>query len=545
MKKLLIFAAAIFLLPFLSVKGNPSANPEESQVPSRSANANSQAVYKPEYISPTPGKFPIIASSPVSDGRKPTRFDYFILSDCGFNAAMTIFNTAQYLPLMSEIKDLDLTLLPILDNYTPLMARDTIEYIREYMNANDIPYSMIGGYRVKDEPAYRNMKDISDLHAAIKQADPDVMPFVNLAAQPNKDFKPNAPQRSYSVDSTARRNMSAYFNHFYESVHPDVWSYDYYPFVYHSQGDTLVVNYADFYYNLQLFARMSKGKGIPFWAYCQATNVRFIKIGEPNYTEHPEATEANLRYEAFNALAFGAKAITYWRYSDREDAPHPDTAGTSYEHYISSLTDKYGRQRRAWRAAEKVNKEILRHENLFMNTELLSYSLLGDTAALLGKEHYVRPTYGADIPEYDGHISIRKSSGPGFLVSSLKEGEHFVTFIVNQSPTDSTTFIMSHPVDLVKILMVENEHADSLHGLISSVSNPIFHESGPIMKPNFPLDPFEPAYKSSMPWYVRLAPAGYMIIEYDYISPENTSGKNGDNEQNAGPKMVATLKDNV
>ena len=471
--------------------------------------------------------------------------DFIGLADCGFNSAMTLFNTANYLPLMKEIKDLDLTLIPILDNYTPSQARDTIEYIREYMDENDIPYSMIGGYRVKDEPWFKYMGDIGRLHAAIKRADPDVMPFVNLAAQPIGNFRPNAPQHSYSRDSLKRDTMSMYFNHFYDVVHPDVWSYDYYPFVYKSEDKKIHVNYEDFYYNLQLFARMSKENGIPFWAYCQATNVRFIKIGEANYTEHPEATEERLRYEAFNALAFGAKAITYWRYSYREDAPHSDTVGTEYEHYISSLTDKYGNQTRAWKAAKKVNAEISRHEDLFMNTELQSYSLLGDTSSLLGKESYIRPTYGADIPEYDGHISIRKSSGPGFLVSSLKEGEHFVTFIVNQSPTDSTTFIMSHPIDLVKILMVENEHADSLHGLISSVSNPIFHESGPIIKPNFPQEPFEPAYRSSMPWYVRLAPAGYMIIEYDYTPPEKANGENGENEQNAGPKTVAILKKNV
>ena len=92
---------------------------------------------------------------------------------------------------------------------------------------------------------------------------------------------------------------------------------------------------------------MSKENAIPFWAYCQSTNIRFITIadsmGHYTYTEHPEAKKEYLRYEAFNALALGAKAITYWRYSYREDGNHPDTVGTTYEHYISSLTDKNGK----------------------------------------------------------------------------------------------------------------------------------------------------------------------------------------------------------
>jgi len=84
MKKLLFIAATIFLLPFIGMKGTPAGNPSASKAPSPSENINSQAVYQPHYISPTPGKFPIIASSPVSDNRIPTRaeeIDYDYTAD--------------------------------------------------------------------------------------------------------------------------------------------------------------------------------------------------------------------------------------------------------------------------------------------------------------------------------------------------------------------------------------------------------------------------------------------------------------------------------
>ncbi len=533
MKKLIFIAATIFLLPFIGIKGTPAGNPvtSHSQSSSSAGNAPAKSSGQSGYISPTPGHFPIIACSPISDNRIPTKDDINLLIDCRFNAAMTVFHTSKFLPLMKEIDNTGLTLLPIMDNYTVQQIKDTIRYIRRYMNDNGIPYSMIGGYRVKDEPIYDNMKIIGERHAAIKSTDPYVMPFVNLAAQPIGDFRPSAPQKAYSSDPFKRDTMSMYFDHFYDMVHPDVWSYDFYPFLYKSEDHKLHVNYQDFYYNLQLFARMSKENAIPFWAYCQSTNIRFITIadsmGHYTYTEHPEAKKEYLRYEAFNALALGAKAITYWRYSYREDGNHPDTVGTTYEHYISSLTDKNGKPTRAWNEVRKVNQEILAHEDLFMNTELQSYSLLGDTASLLGNEHYVRPTYGADIPEYDGPLRVEVDSGPGVLVSSLKHGNHLVTFIVNQSPFAATKVRVAPWGKELHRVMVESEHADSL-------GNPLFYhdflttdgEDPQVISIDRPVLP-DTLHPINRLWGIsyRLKPAGYMILEYDYTPIETASGR--------------------
>ena len=66
MKKLLFIAAAIFLLPFIGMKGTPAGNPVASlpQSSSRAANAPAKSSGQSGYISPTPGRFPIIAYSP-------------------------------------------------------------------------------------------------------------------------------------------------------------------------------------------------------------------------------------------------------------------------------------------------------------------------------------------------------------------------------------------------------------------------------------------------------------------------------------------------
>ena len=151
MKKLLFIAAAIFLLPFIGMKGTPAGNPVASlpQSSSRAANAPAKSSGQSGYISPTPGRFPIIAYSPVTDERIPTKADFDTLAACGFNCAMTLFNHDEYFDLMGEIKDLGITFIPILDNYTNRNDCDGIkEFItntRQFMRDNDIPDSLSGG----------------------------------------------------------------------------------------------------------------------------------------------------------------------------------------------------------------------------------------------------------------------------------------------------------------------------------------------------------------------------------------------------------------
>lgn len=554
MKNLLFIAAAIFLLPFIGMKGSPAGSPSASKPSSRAGNAAVGIAYAPHYISPTPGRFPIIACSPISEGQIPTKADFDTVAACGFNAAMTVFNTAHYFPLMKEIEDLGIVLIPILDYYTVTKAKDTIEYIRQYMSDNDIPYSMIGGYRVRDEPSYTEIYDgrIGERHNAIKNADPDVMPFVNLAAQPINDFSPNSLQKAYSSNPVLRVDMSKYFKECYYKVHPDVWSYDFYPFVYRSWKKKLFVEYEDFYYNLRLFAGMSRRTGMPFWAYCQATNIQNITIGETDniYTEHPKAKEEYLRYEAFNALALGAKAITYWRYSYRDDAPHPDTVGTNYDHYISSLTDQNGRTTPEWKAVQKVNEEIRRHEKLFMNSRLQSYSLIGNPALLLDTGNYVKPTDSlcADIPEYDGPVKVQVTSGPGVLVSKLQDGIRLVTFIVNQSPYDTTNVMLSYRRGDIRKVMLEREHADSLGdtyslGKLSEDDDEIRLIGSDVEKvtdlktgadENLKYDPTNPADRIRYREY-RIKPAGYLIFEYEYVP----GGELYNDDQPDEPDMVA------
>ena len=519
MKNLIFIAAAIFLLPFIGMKGTPAGNPVASQPQSssRADNAPSKSSGQSGYISPTPGRFPIIAYSPVTDERIPTKADFDTLAACGFNCAMTLFNHDEYFDLMGEIKDLGITFIPILDNYTNRNDCDGIkEFItntRQFMRDNDIPDSLIGGYRIKDEPAYDLFDTIASSYNAAKNADPAVMPIVNLPAEPSGNFKPQVRLQSYSSNPLKRDTMSMYLNHFYDMVHPSVWSYDYYPILYKSDSAKIEVNYEDFYYNLQLFARLSKEKGIPFWTFCESSNVRYCKIGDKNYKERPVATENHLRYEAFSALAFGAQGINYWRYSDRGDDYSSVYKNGEYMLYLTALTDSLGNCEPAWKCAQTVNREIKRYEEVFLGAELRSYSFFDSG---LNTDRYVRPTDGADIPEYDGLIDIKAVSGKGVLVSHLyKNGLNHI-ILVNQDPFNSTKVKIGYWDGRVAIIAMK---CDGLH---------MFNPGGFHNPFDGTTDEDDPDIRRPWGSYVTeeitLEPGGYHIKHYLIYASSNENG---------------------
>lgn len=101
---------------------------------------------------------------------------------------------------------------------------------------------------------------------------------------------------------------------------PEVLSYDFYPFIKYGGLSTLVVKSKDFFHYLSVFGNKIKQlntkdkKTVNFWAYTMVTrhSCKDTATGSTIW-EQPAPTLGMLRFAAFNALAYGAKGIAYWR----------------------------------------------------------------------------------------------------------------------------------------------------------------------------------------------------------------------------------------
>ena len=470
MKAFPIIVLFLFMTSFFCLWGNGNSIID--------SNEYSRNPY-PNYVSPTPGEFPIIAWSPFYDRRNPTQHDFDTLKECGFNCAITPFDTTKLVPLLNGISDLGISLIPIIDYYYKrqkyVSCKNLLDRIYYHMQLNGIDSGFIRGIRVLDEPHQYEMHDLGKMCDSIRLWYPNVMPYVNLVGVASRDFmSPTNSHSSYSSDSLNRDTYSNYISNFYNEISPGVLSYDFYPLAYYSSTDSLVINYDDFYYDLQLYAQLSNEWGIPFWAFCQSTNKRTFINNSIEYRELPAATERYLRFEAFNALAFGAQGINYWRYANNSNVP----SATSL--YISSLVDTLGHKSLAWYAAQKINNEIRENEHIFLGARLQSYQFVGSS--------YLKPSVGTQISSNLGNFTAWLVSGKGALITRLSSHGSSYIMVVNQDPLHSTSlsFLYRSPAYTsalvysrgMQTVSSENQNTDSEGGPMYTTSTIVLEPSG-------------------------------------------------------------------
>jgi hypothetical protein len=143
----------------------------------------------------------------------------------------------------------------------------------------------LAGYSVKDEPQAGEFADLGEVVSALREADPAHPAYINLLP-----YRPGAAWGAPSYEE--------YLRNFIDTVHPFTLSYDHYTFTKGGDGPTFVQN-------LVSARAASREKGIPFW------NIVLVTEHGP----YRNLTEPELRYEAMQSLAYGAKGLlwfTYW-----------------------------------------------------------------------------------------------------------------------------------------------------------------------------------------------------------------------------------------
>ena len=121
----------------------------------------------------------------------------------------------------------------------------------------------------------------------------------------------------------------------------------------------------------------------------------------------PVATEEYLRFEAFSALAYGAQGIIYWTYGQRKS--------NEVETYTSALVNMNGKITKSWYAAQKVNQEIKKYNDVFYEC----------------KVEQVRHT-GSNL--YKGTKRLSGTIGPFKMIRS-KDAGVIVSLIINKGET--------------------------------------------------------------------------------------------------------------
>jgi hypothetical protein len=142
----------------------------------------------------------------------------------------------------------------------------------------------LAGYWVEDEPQPSQFAAVGAVMRRLHDLDPDRLVYVNLLPD-------------YVFRDPSAGTYRDYVEHFIETAHPQLLSFDYYPFLRH--GDR-----PGFFHGLSVARAIASAHGLPFLLVLQAMP----------HADYRDPSFAELSWQAFHALAYGARGISYFAY---------------------------------------------------------------------------------------------------------------------------------------------------------------------------------------------------------------------------------------
>ena len=223
----------------------------------------------------------------------------------------------------------------------------------------------VWGYSVTDEPNARQFRALRETVDALRRARPGKLAYINLF--------PDYATREQLGSS----NYDAHVAEFVRTVGPDVLSMDHYPqFRRDRDGRDAYCQ------NLDAMRRHSQAAAIPFWNF----------FNSMPYGPHTDPTEAQLRWQVFTSLAYGAKGVMYFCYWTPRGDEFPKGG---------AILTADGRRTRHYDEAKRINAALKR---------------LGPTLMQLTSASVNRVKPGTNSTE-----SLR-----GSFVRSLSDGDYLV-----------------------------------------------------------------------------------------------------------------------
>lgn len=262
----------------------------------------------------------------------------------------------------------------------PELESDPEATVQRFMN-----HPATAGYFLRDEPATPSFPELAAWAKRIRATDDTHFCYLNL-------LPTYAPLEVLVADS-----YRDYVNRFDKEVPLQLLSFDHYPVV----GDTYR---GDWYENLEIFSDEARKAGKPFWAFALTTA----------HSPYPIPDLAQLRFQMYSNLAYGAQGLQYFTYWTPGKNPN-----WNFHHGPIGLD---GKRTDVFDKVKAMNTEIQALSGVFLGAKVLSIHHTGDTIP----QGTTRLT---TLPE---GVKRLETTGSGAVVSVLKNGEKTFMVIVNR-----------------------------------------------------------------------------------------------------------------
>ncbi|SHF75021.1 Beta-galactosidase [Mariniphaga anaerophila] len=203
-----------------------------------------------------------------------------------------------------------------------------VSLLNKFINEIE-PYAnhpAFAGELMIDEPGKNLFEAVSAFTKAFDEAYPDKMWHVNLFP-------------TYATGGIQASSYNEYINNWLMTVPSKHISYDSYPLL--STGEII----DDYFYNLDIIRSKSRFRKIPFWTFIQTLSI----AGTPGVPDKREPSEADIRWQVWSNLAFGAKGIQYFCYW---------SPGNGTEQFGEALIGLSGEKTVRYDYVKKINSDI-------------------------------------------------------------------------------------------------------------------------------------------------------------------------------------------
>jgi len=351
----------------------------------------------------SPDEFAIVAwnmidpeNSALGYFKDPNQFE--IMKDCGFNIAgllapSLLYSAEQagmqgwlmYPELHAALDRLHFEKVPLTDQ----MIEEIVEkMVKEYDN-NPAVY----GYYVKDEPSASLFPTIAKIGAAIEKRSKKPW-YINLL-----------PTYASAVSQLQTETYDAYVRDFIKICKPKYLAYDHYALM--EGGKTR----AGYWENMNRFYSIAKEHNLPVIPVIQSVAHMIYR----------EMSEADLMFQVFTHLAYGAKGIQYFTYFSPK-----------FGNYRKAPIDQFGSKNPIWYDVQKINRRLEILAPKLMDLEWVRSYHFGNA---LPMEYGV---VGADETALVKEVKNHDGTTANVLIGELKDssGADYV-MVVNKDLTNS------------------------------------------------------------------------------------------------------------
>lgn len=449
--------------------------------------------YMQQYVLNCDRQFPLIAYRPVPVNCKPvdgngnelkgTRLTQFYRNlfrsvlDCGFNTVTIPTGVAENDRIFDYKQLTNLKIIPFPKYIYDLLQTDTPPTFDENTRANidnvlasyekdtrvwameicDEPRAVIWQNIASEESPKTeicNLKNIYDyvINKVNTWSGTKKYIFFNIAVTTDKSFIGDIENSESNSTSFGRDSLYyKYLNKLQAAIAPQLWSYDYYPIItrpfWNSEKTAKREPHVKsmYYEFLADLAKISAETSRSLLAYVLCTpHYWYDGIGnapENIQTAYPSPSVEYLRFQAFTAIAFGAKGLVFWNYGQGEykitKFPMPKTT----EIYTDAAINVNGIKTAIWDNLRTVIADIKQSANLFLESTLQKVEHVTNNSkyGLFSKsigDPYLPPYY-----LYGGTYSVLLAIfkvGIGLISSAIQED--YLMLFVNTSPFESQGF---------------------------------------------------------------------------------------------------------